>query len=730
MAIIREKNIADYTVKIGGLAKDTLSVVSFCGSETISQLFNFSFDLASADPKIDFASVIGQPALFTLQMPVGKRYVRGIVNEFEQTGKAESGPWTFYRAEVVPSVWLLSNRTHCRIFQDKALKEIIEQVLKNAGIPSDQVRFSLQGTYKCDYCVQYRESDLNFIHRLMEQYGLFYFFEHSKDNHVMVIGDNPAVHVPVASPDTALFHDPGGTGVADQEHISAFRYHQEIRSGATRLRDFDFKKPSLNLEQESAANANGEGNLEVYDYPGEYVAPDEGNGLVKVRLEALRTTRQIGFGQSDCRRFLPGFRFTLEGHNRGDFNREYLIIRLSQSGSQPQVLGAEAGGAEGKAYENSFECIPSDTPFRPSRITPKPIIQGPQTAMVVGPSGDEIYTDEYGRVKVQFHWDREGKQDEKSSCWVRVSLPWAGANWGAIFIPRIGQEVIVEFLEGDPDRPLITGRVYNGANMPPYDLPGAKTKSTIKSNSSPGGGGSNELRFEDAKGSEEVYLHGQKDWTILIENDKNQKVGHDEVLLIENDQSQTVINNKTLDVGVNHTEKIGANMTISIGSSKTEIVSLASTETVGAAKALTIGGAYQISVGAAMNETVAGLKAEQVGAFKSEAVGGGKSESIGGGKNFSTGKDLTETIGGKRAIKIAKDRSEDVMGKSDTTVKNNLSIQSQKKIMIQAADELLLKSGDASILLKKNGDVVIQGKKITVKASGDLQLKGQKITEN
>jgi type VI secretion system secreted protein VgrG len=356
-------------------------------------------------------------------------------------------------------------------------------------------------------------------------------------------------------------------------------------------------------------------------------------------------------------------------------------------------------------YSNRFSCIPHETPFRPPRTTVKPVVEGVQTAVVVGPSGEEIYTDKYGRITVQFHWDREGKKDEHSSCRIRVSQAWADAKWGGMFIPRIGQEVIVEFLEGDPDRPIITGCVYNENKMPPYELPAEKTKSTVKSNSSKGGGGFNEFRFEDKKGNEEIFLHGQKDWTIAILNDKNQTVGHDETMM--------VVNNRTRTVGVNQTETIGANMSITVGKNKIETVMINDSETIGVAKELTIGGAYQVSVGAAMNETVGGIKAEEVGAHKSVSVAANANEDIGGSMTVSVGKDFTEKIGGKHTEQVSKEY-----------------ILKAKKIQITADDEIVIKTGSSEIIMKKNGDITIKGGKINVKSSGDIIMKGSNIKEN
>lgn len=711
MAIIRVKNEADYTFKVGDYTGDKLRVVRFSGTEAVSELFNFSVDLASTDGEVDFDKVLGEPALLTVHGPT-KRYVNGIVNHFEQTRK--QGKWTLYRAEIVPAVWLLSQRANCRIFQNQSVPDIIKAVLSGAGVPSDQLRLSLKKTYAPrEYCVQYRETDFAFIARLMEQYGIFYFFEHAADKHVMVMGDDPVTHVPIEGAANIIYRPPGAAGLSNEEHISEYRYNQVIRSGGVSLRDFDFKKPGLTLEQEAKAKDNGK--LEIYDYPGWYIAAAEGGDLAKVRLEEIRTTRKIGSGRSDCRRFIPGYRFTLERYDRSGLNLEYLLVRVSQSGSQPQVLGEDAAKeAEEDQYQNQFHCIPSDVPFRPARATPRPSIRGPQSAVVVGPKGEEIYTDEHGRVKVQFPWDRLGKKDEKSSCWIRVKQSWAGAGWGAVFLPRIGQEVVVEFMEGDPDRPIITGSVYNGENTLPYPLPGEKTKSTVKSNSSKGGEGSNEFRFEDAKGSEEIYLHGQKDWTILIENDKNQKVGHDETLEVGNDrtkkvaknQAEEIGENKTITVAKNHNESIGENATVEVG--KDETIS------VGKNQKMTVGENRTVSAGKNLTESV------------------GENADISIGKNLAVNvtKNSTSDVGENFSCTVGKNATAEVSGNAGLTVEKKLNIQAKDAITISSDKEIVLKAGSASITLKKNGDIVIKGNKINVKADGEIVMKGSKIAQN
>lgn len=556
MTVLRVNNRSDYTFRAGSYTGDELRVLGFWGVEGLSQLFEFEVDLVSTDDAIDYEQIVGQPALLSIRGAHGVRHVHGIVSRFEQD--RSEGRWTHYRAKMVPTIWLLSLHATCRIFQNQSIPNIIEQVLTDAGIATDRFRFSLRKTYKPrDYCVQYRESDLSFILRLMEQYGIFYFFEHDADKHILVFGDDPVTHLPIPEPANVSYRAPGTAGVSDREHVFAYRYNQEVRSTAVRLRDFNFQKPRLTLETESGRRE--EPQLEVYDYPGIYEASDEGSGFASTHLESLQTTKEIGSGESDCRRFVPGHRFTLAQHDRPSFDREYLILYVHHTGNQPQAMGAEAAGRGEKEvfYKNQFRCIPSEVPYRPPRTTPRPTIPGLQTAMVVGPQGEEIYTDKYGRVKVKFHWDRSEQRNEGSSCWVRVKQASAGPNWGMLFLPRVGHEVIVEFLEGDPDRPLVTGGVYNGENMPPYALPDEKTKSTIKTSSTPGGEGTNEIRFEDKKGAEQLFIQGEKNVDIRVKNDAYEWVGRDRHLIIKQDQIVQVENSRHEVIEADHIEQIG-----------------------------------------------------------------------------------------------------------------------------------------------------------------------------
>ncbi len=716
-----KSNIAQYIFNISG---KELLVVKFSVNERISSPYEIDLTLISED-QIDFNEVLGKEALLVILGEEENRYFHGIILEFIQTGSR--GRYIIYQTRVVPSLWLLSLAQGCRIFQNKNVQDIVKQVLTESGIISDRFSFRLTSTYNPrEYCVQYRETNLNFISRLLEEEGIFYFFEHTEDKHLMVFGDSSLSYKPIIGNPDIPFH-PIDAMVPEEETVHDFIFSRQIKSGKVTLKDFYFEKPSLDLKAQMEGDSYQK--LEIYDYPGIYTDNETGSHLAQIRLQEATTFKDKAKGKSVCPRFIPGFTFTLSDHDREDFNQEYLIVEALHKGSQPQVLEEMLMPDLKFSYSNEFTAIPSSVKYRPPRKTPKPFVKGAQTAIVVGPQGEEIYTDEHGRVKVQFHWDLEGKQDDKSSCWIRVSHAWAGAGWGAMYIPRIGHEVIVDFLEGDPDRPIITGRVYHGTNKPPYGLPGDKTKSTLMSNSSIGGGGLNELRFEDKKGEEEIYIHAQKDENTVVENDQGISVGNDRSesivrdrhLMVGRNKTEKVKQNKTIEVTGAHNETIGAGMSITIGSTLTENVLVNYAETVGGAMEVTVGGAIAITAGAAMAETV--------GAIKTEAVGGSKSENIGSGKSLNIGKDLNETIGNNKIVKVNKNLKEEIKEQHEETVGKEYILKA-KKMQLVAKDEILIKSGKAEIVMKKNGNITIKGNKINIKGSGDVIIKGSKIKEN
>ncbi|MFH1859958.1 MAG: type VI secretion system tip protein TssI/VgrG [bacterium] len=445
-----------------------LGVLSFTGSEGISQPYRFEIRLVSKNAEINFDDVVFKRATLTISFnQTDKRYIHGIISRFSQY---ESGAHhTIYVAEIVPMVWLLNLRTQIRIFQDMGVDEIVKKVLSDAGFGGKDYKFLLQKKYpKREYCVQYRESDFSFICRLLEEEGIFYYFQHElqvNGTELLAINDSSDT-CPSCVPEKEVgFHEHSGDIPSETQYVYECRPQQGVISGKITLNDFNYEKPNVLLLSSENSSLIKNPNLEIYDYPGEYNQQSEGERLAKIRMREIDAHYMVISGKSNWRSMEAGYKMTLTDHYRSDLNKDYLITRVIHYATHAAILSF-GESEKGTSYNNQFESIPFKVNFRPSRTTPRPTVKGTQTATVVGPSKEKIYFDEFGRVKVQFHWDREGKRDEKSSCWVRVSQGYAGANHGMQFMPLIGDEVIIDFLEGDPDKPIITGRVYNGNNMP------------------------------------------------------------------------------------------------------------------------------------------------------------------------------------------------------------------------------------------------------------------------
>ncbi|HWV10345.1 MAG TPA: type VI secretion system tip protein VgrG [Pseudomonas sp.] len=505
-------------------AVDTgLQVLAFTGREMLNKPYCFDIDLVSPSADLDLDALINQTAYLSFG-PSGKG-VHGVIYSIEQ---GDSGKrLTRYRISLRPQLAYLAHRTNQRIFQHLTVPDIISQVLEDHGIQADAHRFQLGYIYpERDYCVQYDESDLHFIQRLCEEEGISFHFQHSEDGHVLVFGDDASVFPKL---DPLNYQQDSGLA-ASHEVVRAFGVRLETRSTKATWRDYDFEQPKLLMEGGFESEFTPE--LEVYDYPGRFTDRTRGKHLAKRSLERLRTDYELAEGRSDaylaCGHFLA-----LAQHPRAEWNDLWLLTDVIHEGKQPQVLeesvtsNAKAGDGFQQGYRNRFNATPWDIPFRPQLEHAKPKVLGSQTAVVTGPAGEEIHCDQYGRVKVQFHWDREAQGDDKSSCWLRVASNWAGDAYGGVAIPRVGMEVLVTFLEGDPDQPLITGCLYHAEHVVPYDLPANKTRSLFKTLSSPGGGGYNEFRIEDRKGAEQIYIHAQRDWDENVENDQKIRVGHE-----------------------------------------------------------------------------------------------------------------------------------------------------------------------------------------------------------
>jgi type VI secretion system secreted protein VgrG len=518
------------------LGQDVLLLERMFGSERLSGLFEFTLDLLSSNPGISADDILGKPLTVRAELPDGSsRYFNGFAVRFSHTGGHLDV--SSYRVVLRPWLWFLTRTADCLIFQGESAPDIIMSVFRNAGF-SDFSNLLTKTYQKRDYCVQYRETSFNFVSRLMEAEGIYYYFKHDDSKHTLVLADGLSAHSTNPGYETVRYYPPDDMGRRETDGLSDWSASWDVRSGKFTHTDYDFKKPRTRMAAVSAATQPyGHGDGEIYDFPGDYLQPDDGEALARVRLEELQAQYELFEGHGEVGGLGAGSLFTLNEHPVDNYNREYLISASNYTAAAtPYTMGAQVS----PTFSCSLSAIDSTQPFRPHRVTPKPVVCGPQTALVVGKSGDEITTDEYGSVKVQFHWDRKGAKNETSSCWLRVSQLWAGKAWGAMFVPRIGQEVIVDFLEGDPDRPIVTGRVYNGDNKPPYSLPARQTVSTIVSNSSKGGSGSNELRFEDAKGNEEVYMHAQKDFSRVVENNDSLRVGRDLTINIGHDRTVSV----------------------------------------------------------------------------------------------------------------------------------------------------------------------------------------------
>jgi len=527
-------------LKITAPAALPLFLRSFSMNEEVSRLFRCTLDLMSSEHSIAATAVVGKGMTFWIDEDAGPtRYFHGIVRRW-QAGALENQGLRGYRAELVPWLWFLSQTANCRIFQNQTTQQILEAIFGDRGFTD--YRFSLNGTHVTrEFCVQYRETEFQFVSRLMEEEGMFYLFEHENGKHTLVIADAASAYADCAQSEVEF-----ASGSRVMSVVTSWEHEYEFISGVSVLDDYNPLTPTEELQGRSTSlvSIGGNDKYEVYDYPGQYAAQGDGATIAKTRMEELEAAQDISRGASTCVAFVPGRKFTLTKHDFDGEQQEYVLTSVQHTASD--ATGFTAGGGGGNSYSNAFACIPAARIIRPARLTRQPIVQGPQTAVVVGPSGEEIYIDKYGRAKVQFHWDRVGQKDDKSSCWVRVSQGWAGSAWGILFHPRVGQEVIVDFLEGNPDRPLITGRVYNQQLMPDKAAIDAPTQSVIRTQSSPNGAADNfnELRFEDKKDEEKVYLHAEKDFERVVENNDTLKVGFEKK--DKGDQTISIYNSRTV----------------------------------------------------------------------------------------------------------------------------------------------------------------------------------------
>ncbi|APC22799.1 type VI secretion system secreted protein VgrG [Pseudomonas protegens] len=553
------------------LGPDVLLLKSLGGGEELGRLFDYQLQLASSDANIDLNQLLGKPMGLSVQLDGGgQRYFHGIVARCSQN--IDTGQFASYEVTLRPWLWLLSRTSDCRIFQNLSIPQIIKQVFRDLGF--SDFEDALSRPYReWEYCVQYRETSFDFVSRLMEQEGIYYFFRHEKDRHVVVLADAYGAHSSVPGYASVPYY-PRDEQQRERDHMFDWHLAQEVQPGSLELNDYDFQRPSARIDVRSAMpRPHSAGDYPLYDYPGTYVQSSDGEHYAQTRIEALQSLHERIELSGNARGLGVGNLFSLTGFSRQDQNREYLIVSIRYYLVQESLESGAGGGSA--QFESHLTCIDAQQSFRPLATTHKPMVQGPQTARVVGPAGEEIWTDQYGRVKVHFHWDRHDQSNENSSCWIRVSQAWAGKNWGSMQIPRIGQEVIVSFLEGDPDRPIITGRVYNAEQTVPYDLPANATQSGMKSRSSKGGSPANfnEIRMEDKKGAEQLYIHAERNQDIVVEvneshsvgNNRNKSIGHDEYVTIGNKRTRIVQHVDELRVGEKKLDSVGQSYVIEVG---------------------------------------------------------------------------------------------------------------------------------------------------------------------
>ena len=716
------------------------------GQEALSELYALDIDLLSTDKGLDPKAVLGKSATVVVETDGGgKRHIDGIVSRFGLQGQDFS--LYSYKLVLRPWLWLATLRSDLRIFQFKTVPEIIQDVLGKYGYG---LKLKLTRSYRTwEYCVQYHESDHNFIARLCEHEGIYYYYVHSAGQHSVVFADDiVAGHDSLPGGADIPFYPPEKAAVADRECILTWQVLQDVQPGRHYNDDYDFKKPKAdlsNMRQQPPGHAHDK--YEQYEWPGGFTEFADGEAYARVRLEQQLSPRHIAQATSNRRELSPGYKLSLSQHPREDQNQDYLILAVRYAFTENAQV-SEGGTGQGSKQEFALAVQPTSVPYRPQRTTPKPRTHGPQTAVVVGPAGEEIWVDQYGRVKVQFHWDREGKMDENASCWVRVSTAWAGPNFGAVFTPRIGMEVIIDFLNGDPDYPILTGCVYNAANMPPWALPGNATQSGVLTRSSKGGapgagekngaGDANAIRFEDKAGAEQLWFHAQKDQLTEVEHDEDKWVGNDrrktvdgnETNVIHKNRTETVDIDETITVHGNRTETVDKDETITIHQNRKERVDLNESISIGQNRSETVGINEKVKIGVNQSLKVGSNKTETIGLTSIKNVGIAQMTNIGAAYNLNVGAAWMSNVGFMHMHNVGV--------KFATTVGNSYSVSSGTSVNVsagetmvhQAGKEMTMVCGASSITLKSDGTIMIKGVQVEIEGTKIVDVDGKLIDMN
>jgi len=708
-----------YQLHNGAIADGTLVVAGFHGVEHLSTPFHFELDLVSSKTDLDGEAILAADGWLGIQQPTmlagsGRRGVQmlrihGVLANFEQHGRHDEG--VRYKAVLVPRLWRLLLTAQSRIFQNLSAVDIVKQVLKDHGFEPDDSCWRTSGrTYPTrEYVVQYRESDLAFISRLLEHEGIFYHFEHHDERSTLVFGDQPEACNKLSGNAAFKYRTHvGGTRAPDavvEESIFELSVQHQPVTGQVVLGDFNYRSPGAPMYPSASVSSPAAFGTQ-YEYGDHFKDADEGDGLASVRAEEIACRKRRFSGVGDARAFRAGAVFTLQDHYRGDVNMDHLLVGVRHRGEQ----GFNTSNTDDHptaTYANDFVSIPANVVFRPPRRTLKPVISGAITAKIDA-AGDGKYAelDDQGRYKVKFPFDNSDKKDGKASRQVRMAQPYGGDQMGMHFPLHKGTEVLITHVNGDPDRPVISAAVPNPST-------GSMVKGENQTQSVIRTGGKNALVLEDTDGAEEFNLNATRDHLFEIGHDSEITVANNAKESVGVNHSQTIGSNDSQSVGADRTVSVGANLNETIGSNEVVMIGVSSTETIGVNKALTIGVAYEVTVGAAMAETVGASRTETVGVNSSESVGANKSVHVGGNQDVEIGKDSKESIDGKLTLVVKKDYG-----------------AKAKKIMLEAEDELTIKVGKATLVMKKNGDITMNGKKITIKGDGDVVVKGSKIAEN
>ena len=711
----------DVTTPLGA---EVLRFDALAGREALSALFDFTLTLKSARADLDPADLLGQSITVCLHTQAGVRHLNGQCARFTHLGR--DGRDHRYEARLRPWLWYATRRSDCRIFQHQTVPDIVRAVL--AAYPFE-LRLVLTRPYRAwEYCVQYRETDANFVMRLLEHEGIWFWFEHRAGEHTLVLCDDIGTASPVPGYATVPYYAPDQTW-PDTDHFDAWADGGRVKPGRYLARDYHFETPRAELETVRATPADHpHARYERYEWPGGYDCLADGDPYARVRLEEAQSSQRRATGAGRARGLAPGRLFTLDRHPRAACNREYLVVAADYHLADNDYEAR--AGATAHAVRIAIEAHPTDRPFRPARLTPKPHTLGPETAVVVGPPGEEIHTDRYGRVKVQFHWDRYGRHDADSSCWIRVAHPWAGQGFGAIHLPRIGQEVLVDHLNGDPDQPVIVARVYNAEQMPPWALPEHRTQSGLLTRSSPGGSAehANALRFEDQKGAEQVWLHAERNLDIEVEHDETHWVGNDRSKTIARDETthvrrhrtETVDGNETIAVQQNRTESVAANETITIGIDRNESVGANERIAIGANRKLSVGHHDSVSIGANRSTTVGSDQSLKVSGSRSSRIAQRDTTSVGMVEMDSAGLIKMSNVGGLYSINVAGLMNTAVLGMAMEEVGTDKQIQVGDTLKINAGKRIQLTCGKSMISLDAGGNISIVGTQV--------HIQGQEIT--